>query len=567
MPAKRLHISDRLALPLDAVTNTFAIMARRRVGKTYTASVMAEEMVSNGIPWVALDPTGAWWGIRSSADGKAPGFPVIVIGGDHGDVPLEPTAGKVIADLVVDHPGWYIVDMSAFESDASHDRFAMEFGERLYRRKQKSRFPMHLFVDEADMFAPQRPFHGQERMLGAYEAIVRRGGIRGLGITLISQRPAVVNKNVLTQCETLITLTMSAPQDQDAIDDWIKRNGTPEQRTKMMSSLASLKTGQAWFWSPSWLDKFELIQIRQRTTFNSSATPKHGEKVITPDVTASVDLTKLGQDIQATIEKVKADDPKALRAEIGKLKLQVKDLESKPAEVKTERIEIPIIDTETKQLLSDFQQAIQLQAAMLTKVDAALAAIRSARPNEPIRPARIPPPAIPRRPIPTRPYQPPAEAATDPDFRLAAGPRKILTYCAQYPDGVQRDELTVLSGFKRSTRDTYLQRLSEAGLVRAQGRTILITDAGFAALGPDFEPLPIGSDLRAYWMNRLPAGEKRLLQVLVDHYPDEVTREELSEATDFKRSTRDTYLQRMISKRLVENIGASRIRASANLFD
>jgi hypothetical protein len=129
---KKLRISETLTLPLDAVTNTFAIMARRRVGKTYTASVIAEEMVSNGVPWVALDPTGAWWGIRSSANGKSAGFPVIVIGGDHGDVPLEPTAGKVIADLVVDHPGWYIVDMSAFESDAAHDRFAMEFGERLF---------------------------------------------------------------------------------------------------------------------------------------------------------------------------------------------------------------------------------------------------------------------------------------------------------------------------------------------------------------------------------------------------------------------------------------------------
>ena len=125
----------------------------------------------------------------AAADGKAEGLPVVIIGGEHGDVPLEPTAGKVIADLVVDHPGCYVVDLSSTESNAEQDRFACDFAERLYRRKNKVRTPLHLFVDEADAFAPQRPLPGQQRMLGAFEALVRRGGIRGIGTTLITQRP------------------------------------------------------------------------------------------------------------------------------------------------------------------------------------------------------------------------------------------------------------------------------------------------------------------------------------------------------------------------------------------
>lgn len=102
---KHLNISPDLVLPLDFVTQTAAILARKRVGKTYTASVIAEEMVKVELPFVVLDPTGAWWGLRASADGKSEGLPVVIIGGAHGDVPLEATAGKVIADLVVDHPG------------------------------------------------------------------------------------------------------------------------------------------------------------------------------------------------------------------------------------------------------------------------------------------------------------------------------------------------------------------------------------------------------------------------------------------------------------------------------
>jgi DNA helicase HerA-like ATPase len=83
-----LHIADGLELPLDAVTETFAILAKRGSGKTYTASVMVEEFLGAGLPVCVVDPLGVWWGLRSSADGKSAGQPVVIFGGDHADVPL-----------------------------------------------------------------------------------------------------------------------------------------------------------------------------------------------------------------------------------------------------------------------------------------------------------------------------------------------------------------------------------------------------------------------------------------------------------------------------------------------
>lgn len=79
--AQTLKIGRGFSLPLDYVTKTAAIIAKRRVGKTYTGAVFGEEMVAAGIPWYALDPTGAWWGLRSSADGQRAGLPVAVRGG------------------------------------------------------------------------------------------------------------------------------------------------------------------------------------------------------------------------------------------------------------------------------------------------------------------------------------------------------------------------------------------------------------------------------------------------------------------------------------------------------
>lgn len=40
-----LRLAPTLALPAEAVTQTFAILAKRGVGKSYLAAVMTEEML------------------------------------------------------------------------------------------------------------------------------------------------------------------------------------------------------------------------------------------------------------------------------------------------------------------------------------------------------------------------------------------------------------------------------------------------------------------------------------------------------------------------------------------
>jgi uncharacterized protein len=328
----KLQLAEGLALPLDFATKTAAILAQRRKGKTYTASVIAEEMVAAKQPFVALDPTGAWWGLRAGADGKSEGLPVVVLGGQHGDVPLERTGGRLIADLVVEAPGYYVIDFSLFESGEAERQFAVDFAERLYRAKgQPGRdFPLHLFVDEADRFIPQQMRKGSSetspRLLGAFEAIVRRGGLRGLGTTLISQRAAVVNKNVLEMLDILFALRTVGPNDRDAIASYIEAHGTAAEREAMMGSLASLDIGEAWVWEPGAEPPlFQRVRIRQRRTFNSSATPKPGERRVEPKRLAAVDLAALHTRMAATIEKAKADDPRELRRQIAELKKQVLD--------------------------------------------------------------------------------------------------------------------------------------------------------------------------------------------------------------------------------------------------
>lgn len=310
-----ISIAPGSAWPLDAITSTFAILANRRVGKTYTAKNFAEELCAASLPFVVLDPTGAWWGLRSSADGKEDGYPVIVIGGQHGDIGLDFEAGKQIAEFIVSNPGFYVLDMSLSESGAQQDRFATAFAKRLYRLKALHSDPLMVIVDEADDFIPQKPQENQKQMLGAFDTLNRRGGIRGIGMMLISQRAAVVNKDVLNMTETLIMLRITAPLDQDTVLDWVSRavDKKDERYVTLKNSLAGLGTGEAWVYSPHFLGTFQKILVREARTFNSSATPKVGQKAIAPQRIAKVDLDKLVASFADTVERSKMEDPAHLQ--------------------------------------------------------------------------------------------------------------------------------------------------------------------------------------------------------------------------------------------------------------
>lgn len=317
----KLRIGSDLALPVDAVTQTFGILAKRRVGKSYTARRFAEQFYKAGQQIVIVDPKGDWWGIRSSADGKSPGLSVVILGGERGDVPLEVGGGEIVAKLVVEEHVSVLLDLSLFRK-TEIATFMTAFLENLYRLKAKetNRTPVMVLLDEADAIAPQKPQPNEARMLGAAEDLVRRGGQRGLGCMLITQRSAVLNKNVLTQCEMIIALRTIAPQDLKALDAWVEVHGEQDQRATLMASLPSLPVGDAWFWSPGWPTThgiFKRVHVSPIETFDSGASPKAGEKRVEPKNLADVDLGALTKKMADTMERAKADDPRELRKQLA----------------------------------------------------------------------------------------------------------------------------------------------------------------------------------------------------------------------------------------------------------
>lgn len=152
------------------------------------------------------------------------------------------------------------------------------------------------------------------------------------------------------------------------------------------------------------------------------------------------------------------------------------------------------------------------------------------------------------------------------DLKLGPGERAVLTACAQHDRGCTREQLTILTGYKKSSRNTYIQRLSAAGFVETDGDRIVATSAGVDVLGDDFEPLPQGEELREFWFNKLTGGEREILRVLVEAYPDGLERERISDLTGYTKSSRNTYIQRLGARELVD-VRGSVVYASADLFE
>lgn len=541
-----LRIAPGLDLPVDYVTKATAIFAQRRKGKTYTANVIAEELVDHDLPWAALDPTGAWWGLRASSDGQRDGLPVTIFGGHHGDAPLGRSDGRVIGNLVVDHPGWYILDLSLIDTRAGEREFAADFAETLYRRKgqEGSDFPLHLFVDEADMFVPQDKETGDQRMLGAFQSIVRRGGLRGLGTTLISQRPALVNKSVLVQLDLLVVLRLVAGNDQDYVKkNYLERAGTKEQVAELMDSWAGLKLGEAWLWEPGAEPPlFARAQVRERRTFNSSATPKVGEKRVEPKRLAPVDLDAVKDAMAEAIARAEADDPKVLRRRIGELERTVRELEATQPAPEPEEIKVPLLDEQLVARLEEVVAGVShighelatSAAAIEGQISTAKSMVSSPPDNRwkaPTSPASHPvqPGETTRRAPAVRGT---AEHRSDADGRLGKRERAILSVLVQYGPRTHR-QLALQTGYsaKASTIGAGLSALRKLGYV-SLGQPVAATQEGVDALG-DYEPLPSGPALLAYWRNELGGRERALLNVLVERYPDTVSHEEMCAATGY----------------------------------
>lgn len=571
--------SGKFTLPLEAVTQTFAILGKRGVGKTHCAGVLVEEMLSCGSQVIVIDPLDVWWGLRSAADGKAAGLPIVIVGGEHGDIPLTGSSGEVLADFLVENNVSAVISTRHMSKNDQRN-FVAIFCERLYRRKGevKNRTPLHICIDEADEFAPQRLYHGAERMFGAVDTLVRRGRSSGIGVTLISQRSAAIHKDCLTQAEVLISFRTISPQDRSAVESWIEAHDAHDQREEFMESLASLEIGTAWFWSPGWLDCFDKVCVRKRHTFDSSATPKMGKIAVAPKQLADVDIAGLTAKMSATIEQKKAEDPRELKKRIAELEKQLKhppkatpiSHDSSPAVLRellmiSKRLDL--MQQKVHKAMADSQNIMNSSLSALTGDIREIIESLSKKTKFPSQLVSVP---MPRPPLigKTETHPPLKAARAVLCGSLSRCETAILTGLVQYGEKCTKRRIALITEYSVNSGgfNNAMSKLSSSGYIARNGDSISITQSGIDALGELPEPLPTGGALIGHWINKLSTCEGAILKVLCDSHPNPKTKSEIADLTNYSSNSGgfNNALCKLRTLELVE--GYREIKASDELF-
>jgi len=622
MSEKVLRLAPGLSIPAEQfITSATALIGKRGAGKSGGVKVIEEELFRVGLPFITLDPVGVHWGIRSSYDGNGVGLPVLVIGGEHGDIRLDRRAGAETARAILDANVSCVIDFSE-EPKSAYREFVRDFAREVYAKKAS---PRVIIIEEAPELVPQKFRPDMTEVKEAVERLVSRGRNKGLGVVLVSQRAATIDKDVLTQIDNLFVGRLLSPQDRKALGEWVEAWDVQDKFGEFMAALASLPTRTMYLWSPETLKHFGQIRFKDFHTLHGDRTHLNRlglleTKPVTTDVTAVV--KKLGQTMER-FAKEKADvaELPRLRAEVQRLRAEreqwqaggrVRDVDLKA--VQEAKARIGALESETRILrksLSLANRTIERAREMGTRlkeleIEEGLGVHLDLSPTPPLLSARSES-LLDRKhsgtqtadgvgaasvgkaetraeaPLPVVVRHRGAEYVNadlvegvhgnDPNGKLYSGESKMLREVVRATlmgKALTRAQLGTLSGYspKSSTAKTYVSHLKRMGLIVERGGALSATDEGRERNGPITDVPATPRELLAMWEGKLYSGESKMLRMLVDMKDGGLTRQQLGDLSGYSTtsSTFKTYASHLKRLRIVTEEGGV-LRAVEELWN
>jgi hypothetical protein len=559
-------MSGRLIFPEEILTQHLVVLGKTGAGKSSALRHIVEHLLTKQKRVCIIDPKGDWYGLKSSADGKGAGFPVVLFGDfknpDARDVPISEFSGRPVAELVVGGNRPCVIGFRGWTQGEMH-RFWIDFASVLFNSNGGE---LYFVVDEVHNFAPKGKVLSPEigKCLHWANRIMNEG--RGIGLVnlIASQRPQKVHNDTLTACETLVAMRVVHTRDRDAVEEWIDGCGDPGKGKEVLNALAGMKRGEAYVWSAEVGFGPTRLTFPMFTTYDSFAPPQLLKK-ISNNGWADVDLSEVKEKLAAAIEKAKQDDPKELRKQIADLKRAQQKNEPDPQAVERAvakavaeaQKEFQQAQRENERAINDLRGRLD-KIASLAHLNGNAPAIAEYKPVAPRVVVDAPRPA----PAPRRPSGDGGEVGN-------TGLRRILVALAQRPQGMSARQIGVRSGLssKSGSFGTYLSRARTNGWIQGDRNHLQITDAGIAALG-DYDPLPTGDALLQQWLGELgDSGASRILKSLASAYPESLTKAEVAERAELSAGSGSfgTYLSRLRSLELIS--GKGDLCASEELFD
>ena len=243
----KINIAKDINLPAQTImTGRGCILGQSGSGKSYLAGVILEELCKLRLPFCVVDAEGEYYPLRNA-------FQVIIVGGDNGDIGLEVDFYALFKSSIQNNLP-VILDLSETLQKTEILNQALS---ELYKVEEELNYPYLLLVEEADKFAPQA-----HRVTGMLEELAVRGRKRGIGLLIISQRPANIDKNILAQCAYGLIGKLAIENDINAVSIFFSRS--------TLRSIAAHNSGE---FSSFGLGFDSTIHVKRMITVHAGATP------------------------------------------------------------------------------------------------------------------------------------------------------------------------------------------------------------------------------------------------------------------------------------------------------
>jgi hypothetical protein len=301
-----------VSLPaVEILTGRGFITGKSGSGKSNTASVVVEKLLSANFPVLVVDTDGEYYGLKEQ-------FEILHVGADEEcDIQVSPEHAEKIASLALEQNVPIILDVSGYLDESEAKSLLLQTTRHLFAKEKKLKKPFLMLVEECHEYIPEGG--GMDETGKMLIKVGKRGRKHGLGIVGISQRPADVKKDFITQCDWLVWHRLTWRNDTKVVKRILGK--------EYSDAIEDMGDGEG-FLVTDWSESIRRVQFRRKTTFDAGATPGL-------DDFERPDLKSVSGDLVDELRSI-SDEKERRESELADLRQELEKKESRIAELERE---------------------------------------------------------------------------------------------------------------------------------------------------------------------------------------------------------------------------------------
>lgn len=552
------------------IDSKLLIQANSGGGKSWLIRRILEQ-THGKVQQIILDPEGEFGTLREKYD--------YILAGKGGDTPADPKSAAMLAKRLLELKVSAIIDLYELHPQ-DRKRFVRLFLEAMVNAPKELWHPVLIVIDEAHTFVPEK---GESEAANAVIGLASLGRKRGFGAVLATQRISKLHKDAAAECNNKLIGRTGLDIDRKRAGEELGFTSKDE-----FLSLRSLKPGEFYAFGPAVSDEVIKVEVGNVETSHPKAGSRSLTEVVPPTDKIKSILGKLA-DLPAEAQK-EAQTTSELRQKIKELthELRVRPIEKVPQE-KIKTIEVSVLkDSQITRLEKVFGKMIH-EAERHGKAMSMLWGNFNEI-GEAMRSALV---AISKTPkIPTRAFAPKIigsvtypktvpqkfnrlvpihqSSEPDPETKITGGALRMLkVLVSRYPMKLTKSQLATFAKLspRSGTFGTYFSSLKSRNLIIVEGDLLQASEEGIDFIGESPNPPQTTEEIISMWRENLNGGARRMFDVLIENYPNPVTKEDLGEAVGMTHSSGSfgTYLSILRSNGIAET-GREGVKASDNIF-